>query len=356
MKWYVPSFNGDFRLVEHEGKSRLVVHNPTPAEVGHLEKFLAFARGKGWTSAEAPPTGNGHLDLGATVSEAGMELVQVVSGQRRASVTAVKFSDGKLDVTETMDPALPDKVAKAEKDDPDAKAATTKRATPCCPSCQPGAIEPASEVLLAFLTPEQHRDWAKHRVIEVIGGLSGHRYLIAHRSSKYAIGWTRICFDTDDGDVLKFYDWSVPPEEEVLSAMLILQAREHWLRNEATVFGCKADGSQRLRYKNPFGDLGDGVETSSELATIGAMLKDVAGLGGTGLTAWADQSPILWGGGPQPILGGIPNVWVEPGRPSIVQLPGGGAGRVVPEEDAYDGSAQEVRVGGKVVHATPIVG
>jgi hypothetical protein len=58
----------------------------------------------------------------------------------------------------------------------------------------------------------------------------------------------------------------VPPEEEVLSAMLILQHREHWLRNEATCFGGRA------YYKNPFGGGSDGVADSMMTSDIGDRL------------------------------------------------------------------------------------
>ena len=45
----------------------------------------------------------------------------------------------------------------------------------------------------------------------------------------------KICYDIDDRCVLHFHDWTVPPEEEVLATKLILEHREAWLRNEATV-------------------------------------------------------------------------------------------------------------------------
>lgn len=273
MRWFVPAFNGDFRMVEEGGKAVLIVHDPTPAELVTLQSFMQFARGRGWTAEEKPPEGNGSLTLGAKVSEAGAELVRLIMGDRKAAITALSYAGGKLEITEANDPALPAAAAAAEKKDPDAKAASVKRPTPCCPSCVPGAIQPASEVLLAFLTPEQHRDWARHRVVAVEGGLTGHRYLLAHRHSEHARRWGRICYDADDEGVLHFYDWSIPPEEEVLAAMLILIGRENWLRCEATALGANF----RQVFKNPFGGAGDGTETSGMLLEFGKQLLDMEG-------------------------------------------------------------------------------
>lgn len=158
-----------------------------------------------------------------------------------------------------------------EKDKGKAEAAvSTKRATPCCPQCLPGAIGPATEVLLTFLDEQQHRDWARHRVIEVIGGTTGHRYLLSHRHGKHGRRWGRIAWDADDRDVLHFHDSSVPPEEEVLGAMLVLEHRENWLRNEATCLGMFTDV-----LKNPFGGLADGIESTAFTTTVGTFLSTV---------------------------------------------------------------------------------
>jgi hypothetical protein len=136
----------------------------------------------------------------------------------------------------------------------------------------PGAISRASEVLHAFLTPEERRTWDKEHFITVEGGLSHHRYMLAHRHSAYAVQAGRICFDLDDDFTIHFHDNSVPPEEEVLAAKLILEHREPWLRNEATTFGVTT-----VKYKNPFGDSGDGVAEATQTQQLGSMLKRLFG-------------------------------------------------------------------------------
>ena len=106
------------------------------------------------------------------------------------------------------------------------------------------------------------------------GGVTGHRYVIAHRHSSPAVSWGKITFDRDDEIVIHFHDNSVPPEEEVLAAKLILESpHEAWLRNEATAFG----GTDVL--KNPFGGVMDGVADASLMSSLGMLTNGLAGGG-----------------------------------------------------------------------------
>lgn len=275
--WYVPSWNGDFRLTpgDKEGTSKLLVMAPTPHEMKLLAAFMATARKKKWTKeklTEDDAIDTRTIVLRAPLTKVGPALVKITKPADR-TLTAVSFKDGKLEVAETG--AIETIVAKAEAD-PEAKAVSVARPTPCCPSCVPGSVEPASDVLLSFLTDQEHADWAKHRAIMVTGGRSGHRYLLAHRHSRTAVLNKKICYDVDDRCVLHFHDWTVPPEEEILAAKLILEHREAWLRNEATVLQQDGKGEWHdlgiMRYKNPFGDASDGRGDAALTALLGAVL------------------------------------------------------------------------------------
>lgn len=279
--WFFPSWNGDFRLTpgDDEATSKLLVMAPTPHEMQLLASFMAIARKKKWTKeklAEDDAIDTRTIVLGAPLTKVGPVLVKITKPVDR-TLTAVSFKDGKLEVAETG--ALETVIAKA---DSESKAVSVARPTPCCPSCVPGSVEPASDVLLSFLTPQEHADWAKYRAIMVTGGRSGHRYLIAHRHSRTAVLNKKICYDVDDHCVLHFHDWTVPPEEEVLATKLILEHREAWLRNEATVLQQDSKGAWLdlgfMRYKNPFGDASDGRADAALTATFGALLA--AALGG----------------------------------------------------------------------------
>jgi hypothetical protein len=136
-----------------------------------------------------------------------------------------------------------------------------------------GSVAPANTVLQAFLSREQHRTWAAERYVVVRGGLSGHRYIVAHRHSVIASKNGRVAWDADDMDTMHFHDQTVPPEEEVLACMLILEHRELWLRNEATCLGLRF----HKVFKNPFGDINDGVWDASLTKAVGALGAVVLG-------------------------------------------------------------------------------
>lgn len=344
--WYFPSMHGDFRLLKREptkkGSERSVLEivEPTLAEIELLDSFLAEARDKGWTRAKGVKlTENSDgiesqtVKLTVGVAYAGQRLIEMLKPGEQ-TLTAIKSRDGQVHVTTSSDSAelaaLAEKERQSEatnyreppehtkatepppkKKPPPVAAASVKRPTPCCPNCQPGSVARASEVLLSFLTPAQHAQWAQSRTIDVVGHLSGHTYRIAHRHSAQAHAWTKICADLTDGGILHFHDWSVPPEEEVLAAKLCLEHCEPWLRNEATCIGFietpsalpfanshvrayndegqlidTTPGLGQMAYwtdifKNPFGGGGDGLADAAFAREIGGFF-----LGLTGRQAW----------------------------------------------------------------------
>ncbi len=282
MKFYLPSWNGDMRLTEGPDGSRLTLIDPTPQEKIVAGEFLRKARQYQWWKGTPPAKGEPYtgrmkdIPILAPIAKASKVMVAIARPKDR-TLTAVRFSDGKIETVEGATSksieAIEKKMERAkatEKKEKEAKAASIKRPTPCCPDRQPGSIGPASEVLLSFLSPSQHEQWARERAILVHGGLSGHRYVIAHRNTQLAQRMTRICFDVDDQKIMHFHDWSVPPEEEVLAAKLIMEHAEPWLRNEATLLGGGRD-----KYKNPFGGGGDGTESAAFAASFGRTLESL---------------------------------------------------------------------------------
>ncbi len=305
--WFIPSFNGDIRLEPDQNdpkKTMLTIFDPTDSEKKSVADLSTIFLQKKWIDApisiaddvalvvEPEPPAQPHRDpapkewtvaINAPLEDVGPVFVSALK-PGPAVLTAVKFANGQIETVEhqpsgeTTKQKLKKLAKKAKKAGAEA-AATISRATPCCPNCVQGSIEPAREVLLSFLTPEQHATWAKERYIVVRGGLSGHRYIIAHRNSEIAAKNGRICWDADDRNVMHFHQSDVPPEEEVLGAMIVLQHAEHWLRNEATcVFG---EFPFTRVFKNPFGDYNDGVLDASLTTSVGvyAIMKE-AGVAG----------------------------------------------------------------------------
>jgi len=271
MKWFFPSWNGDFRLEADGDACRLEIVSATESEKLSIAAFMAVAIKKGWADDGSVPNYDSDtyrtssrliVPLKASIGGAGRELVKLLKPMDR-TITGVKFENGRVEVIDAASVPSP----KDPKTGLLAKAAASiARATPSCPQCVVGAVDRASEVLLTFLNEEEHEDWAKERAIVVTGGLSGHRYLLAHRHSKTAARIGRICYDLDDRCVIHFHDNAVPPEEEVLGAKLILEHREPWLRNEATHFG-----ATDIRFKNPFGDFYDGVPDAGMMQGLGKL-------------------------------------------------------------------------------------
>lgn len=321
MKWFYPSWNGDFRIEPDGDGTVLIMVQPTTYELTLLDRAAVLFREKGWWKGEKlwnkdkkwfGKARTQRVNLTASMTEVGPELTSLLKGGEQ-TVTAIAFADGRVETvtgTDTksskalkeklgpyrQDAAKPEKKPEPEKaiekkkDEPKA-AATVKRGTMCCPECMPGAIEPATEVLLTFLDEQQHADWARERNLIAYGGTSGHAYLIAHRHTAIARQQTKICFDLDDEIVLHFHDHTVPPEEEVLAAKLILEHHEEWLRNEAACAGIPSvTGGKAVRlfpahdinqiwnaeaFKNPFGDSGDGIADSMFTDRIGQVLRSI---------------------------------------------------------------------------------
>jgi hypothetical protein len=282
MKWYMPSWNGDLRLeadVSDSEKTLLWIEKPTDHELmvltklgdvllaaGHIEKDALQNVAKRSFFAKRKS-----IRIDAPIATIG-PLAAKLMKPGDAVLTAVTFKDGKVLTCTGTGSELVELAAVAaaaekrpEKEKPKA-VVTTKRPTPSCPQCIPGSIEPAREVLLAFLNEEEHEQWASSRSLTITGGLSGHRYLLAHRHTDTARRIGRICYDLDAECVVHFHDRSVPPEEEVLAAKLILEHQEPWLRNEATMLGAQ---SRTIVFKNPFGGRLDGVPDAALTLRIG---------------------------------------------------------------------------------------
>jgi hypothetical protein len=299
MKWYIPSWNGDLRLEPAPGKPEhtvLTLEKPTADEMRVANEIAGECIKQGWLPKwRAFPFPESETETHVFLVTAPLEKVGPIAAKIMRPgtdvLTAVRLANGEVLTSHGARAelqSLAEQVAKDATNDDTKKpeaAATVKRPTPCCPSCYQAAVGPATDVLLAFLDEEQHADWSRDRLLFAYGGLTGHRYMLAHRNSAMAAKNTRICRDMTDDSVVHFHDWSVPPEEEVLAAKLILEHREPWLRNEATMFGVLEDlgfsGSGLLRFKNPFGGSQDGIPDSEFCWCLGdALSKFEAAIGG----------------------------------------------------------------------------
>lgn len=295
MQWYVPSWNGDIRF-ESDGDDKTVIKviEPTADEIRRLDTMTQLFKEKGWVSTQLWKP-NGDPKEQVTEVKTGILNVadQVIKNYApgKATLTAIVFSDGSIETVEsdknllvnledslgiTAEREEAERKAKEEEEEEAArkkkeaeKAVSVKRHTVCCPRCISGPLTAAGEVLRAFLTDEEWKEYSEndHSLI-VTGGLSHHKYIVSHRHAKWARHHHKICHDLTNGHTLHFHDWTVPPEEELLAAILILRYREHWLRTAGS-------GSGAPSYSSGFGDGMDGTRSTSFTWAFGNAMTQV---------------------------------------------------------------------------------
>lgn len=289
MLWYVPSWNGDLRFESTtEGFTLITVINPTPSEREQLVVMERIFYANGWLDGSLWDPKRSSIQsqiVQAPILEVGQRILAGYT-RGRAVLTAIRFENDTIEAVEAgsgfwskisqvigfsgrrkvevaSDIRVPSDPSPFRQAEPVA-AVTVKKPTSCCPNCLTGPMSPEKEVLFAFLSEEEKQQWAEDHAIVVVGGLTGHRYLLSHRNGPWAEKHTKICHDIDDDVTLHFHDNTVPAEEEVLGAKLILEHREHWLRHRASFFG-----ETRVLFENPFGDISDGTRSACFVSSIG---------------------------------------------------------------------------------------
>lgn len=289
VRWFYPSFGGDFEVIaEGTDKTKLIVKEPTAAELAMLAKALRVARRRGWIAETAgiAEIGISELLLNAPLRDVCREIAKEVV-PRQGALTALRSEGGV--VTATLGIELPDPAPAPPEptDEPTAVepavaadepqlpvlaqeevvATTVKKPTHCCPYNQPGRMERAERVLRHFCTPAQLDEWDAEGTMTVLGHLSGHRYRVHHRHHPDAVRRGKIVYDLDDRDILHLWDWTVPPEEEALAMKLFLEHAEPAVRNNSSCLG-----NFDCVFNNPFPGVsqgGDGTDSAAFLGNIG---------------------------------------------------------------------------------------
>jgi len=286
MRWYIPSWHGDFRFepdAANPAVTILTVHKPTTGELDVLRAFEAKARKKGWYASDKPlvPADGGDavhtVHLAGPIRKIAPALVKKYR-PGKAVLTAIVSKDGAVSVVDGGGDEHALELAVTRVQEPE-KVVTVKRPTPCCPTCVAKPYSPADEVLREFLDPQQLADWDRHHAIVVRGGLTGFPYLLAHRDTPLAERIGKVCYCLHTGCVVHWHASDLPAEEEVLAGKLILEHREPWLRNQATMLSYRARGhAAAMVFSNPFGDGGDGVESAALTRAVPFLAPLVAAL------------------------------------------------------------------------------
>jgi len=278
-QWFIPTWCGDYRFEAIDDDScKLIVVDPTLAEIEVLGAFLGKARKKKWAdpATEVKGAGESELVINASIVKAG-KLLLGRKRPRKGLLTAIKSKAGEIETVTGVEEEAEKALEKPEAE----KSVSVRRPTLCCPVPITGPEKRASKVLETFSTERQWDTWQEHGFLLAYGNLSGHRYRIAHRHSKTAKEQGKIAWDLDSGCVVHCYDWAVPPQEEVLSVKLVLEHREQWIRNHSGMLGIMDDSEGMERFVNPFmsenhqGE--DGIPDASFISRLGRGLKKVQG-------------------------------------------------------------------------------
>lgn len=254
--WYLPTTFGDIRLRADDDSTQVEICKLTAAELKAVLALRAHSTGmmRRWSTDEAwaklpsrafetSDTKTTIIQLDAPIHKVEAFLTKALR-RDRGVVTVMTSKPGEYtDITasaaEQKDdehtpyrtPAKEPKTPKGEKAEivPAAAAVTVQQPVLGCPAPEfPDQYIRASEVLRAFLLPEQVEDFERHQQFVTVGGYTGHRYAItsrhalSHRSMSH-----RTVYDLDERRDYCVHDWDIPAPEEMLTMHLLL-SMPHW--------------------------------------------------------------------------------------------------------------------------------
>lgn len=238
LTWYLPSFYGDIRLERvSNGETRLILVGLSSTEKVAVKSLLSECRRTGLTKKTwATDEQLSRIDLD-TLTEQQLILTAPISKVQKAlekpmkpgrdCLSVVRYKNGSIEeVTDKTigildgDPE-PDGEAPAVAlvtKEPIA-AVTVAQPTRGCPAPDFAAVElRANQVLRAFLTPEQLRDFETEQAFIQRGADTGHLYVITSRNAPAQLKHRgfRTLYDLTEGQAYCVHDWTVPAAEEML--------------------------------------------------------------------------------------------------------------------------------------------
>src|SRR3972149_485400 len=236
--WFIPSFYGDIRLEATGQKSCvLITEQLTPTEKEAIDSLLKQAdkKKRGLRTTLMSGDGNSRMTLEAPIDKVSKALAKLVK-PGRTIVSAVKFSDGRMEElrsTQSAAPASNASTSRTSAAKPSAAASVAAPVRGCPPPDFTQAEIRAREVLRTFLSPEQIADFNRSNRFISVGATTGNRYMVTSRHARDQLAqFSRTLYDLDRKTPLCVHDWDVPPAEEMLSLHVLLQLPgwENYLR------------------------------------------------------------------------------------------------------------------------------
>ena len=216
--WYLPSFYGDIRLTAQGDKTEVEWENLSPAERAAMEvlhqKFSL-------TLAADSAAGKIIVDRPIAKVEA---IVAKAMKRGRKLLSAVVFKGGKI---EELHRSAADEVKEPSAIEKMKAAVTVARPADGCPIPEfERAQVKATRLLREFLSPAQLADFERTQSFLVVGGDTGHQYVLTSRHApveRLAKVGDRSVFDVNEGRPICLHDWTVPAAEELLALKLFLE-------------------------------------------------------------------------------------------------------------------------------------
>lgn len=255
LDWYIPSTYGDISLRRSENNTTLLtftkLSNQEAAAIQDLKKHsLKFMRKwatkEDWeripTRAFEPgDTKENEILLKVPVPKVVKFLTKNIHLDRD-SVHVIKFDDGKIQEASIdaikkveMSPYRKESPEPPKKEPPKKKpkkavAVTVQKPVQGCPAPDfPDCRIRANRVLRAFLSPQQISDFEKHEKFVTVGADTGDRYMITSRMARKQLRSVseRSVYNLTRRMALCVHDWTIPPEEEMLTMHLMLNLPGH---------------------------------------------------------------------------------------------------------------------------------
>ncbi len=217
MKAYFPSTFGDINIEQSEKNVILSTVNLTVHEEETLKEIIKkFYHDK----AKEPPTEyeNTKIILTNTKLEDVHKFMIKKLKKNKATLTAIKLKDGKLELVDEIKPEHEEKAKSA---------VTTEKPRRGCPMPEMTLQKEinAQIILKEFLTEQQINDFNTHKSFISVGNHTHHTYLITSRWSPKVEKYGQV-YDLVDKHMVCTSCNEIPPAEEMLAMKLSVELNE----------------------------------------------------------------------------------------------------------------------------------
>ncbi len=216
MKAYFPSTFGDINIEQSEKNVILSTVDLTVHEEETLKEIILKFHGK--IKEPVRTYENTKIIIENVKLEDVHKFMMKKLKRNKATLTAIKLKDGKLELVDEIKPEH-EKIAKS--------AVTTEKPRRGCPMPEMTLQKEvnAQIVLKEFLTNQQIEDFNNHKSFISVGNFTKHPYLITSRWSPKVEKYGQV-YDLVDKHMICTSCKEIPPAEEMLAMKLSIELNE----------------------------------------------------------------------------------------------------------------------------------